>query len=152
MVARVLPVAEIIVGLCLITGVLGRLAALAAALLLSAFVAGLSVNLLRGRRDLDCGCFAFGAADGVPHISWFHPARAGGLAVAALVLALAPAPAVDPLARIAATALGLLVLLGTVAVGQMWAVVHVGRRPVDEYLTQAAIRLRAASAESRYGS
>ena len=127
-VAATLPYVEVLVGVLLILGIGGRWPAVAAALLFTAFTTGLTVNLARGRRDLDCGCFAFGAHE-VPQIGWFHAARAASFTVAALVLALA-----------------------VVAVAQIRSVVHVGRRPVDDYLSAASIRLRATSTVSRYGS
>ncbi|MDN5544381.1 MAG: methylamine utilization protein, partial [Rhodococcus sp. (in: high G+C Gram-positive bacteria)] len=45
----------------------------------------------------------------------------------------------------------LLVLAG-VALAQIRSVVHLGRRPVDDYLSSASIRLRTAETASRYGS
>ena len=66
-VAAPLPFVEVVVGALLILGIGGRWPAVAAALLFTAFTTGLTVNLARGRRDLDCGCFAFGAHE-VPQI------------------------------------------------------------------------------------
>ncbi len=62
-------------------------AALASAVLLAAYGAGMSVNLARGRRHVSCGC---GAGGEVP-LSWWLVGRNGLLAAAALV-ALIPAP------------------------------------------------------------
>src|SRR5262245_37704984 len=53
------PYTEIAVGSLLVTGLVARPAAAAASLLFLVFFAGLAINLLRGRRDLDCGCFSF---------------------------------------------------------------------------------------------
>ncbi len=91
-VARVLPAAEIVVGALLVFGVAGRTAAAAAAVLFLGFFVGLTVNLARGRRELDCGCFAFGDHDAAPRIGWFHSVRAGGFAVVSIVLALTGPP------------------------------------------------------------
>lgn len=150
-VVATLPYVEVLVGVLLILGIGGRWPAVAAALLFTAFTTGLTVNLARGRRDLDCGCFAFGAHE-VPQIGWFHAARAASFTVAALVLALAGSVSVTVPERLAAVAGGLLVVLAVVAVAQIRSVVHVGRRPVDDYLSAASIRLRATSTVSRYGS
>lgn len=150
-VATVLPYAEVLVGALLILGIGEPWPALAAALLFLAFTTGLTVNLARGRRDLDCGCFAFGDHE-VPRIGWFHAARAASFAAGALVLALAGSVSVTVPERLAAVAGGLLVVLAVVVVAQIHAVVHVGRRPVDDYLTAASIRLRATGSVSRYGS
>jgi putative oxidoreductase len=54
--ARMLPPAELSLGLLLPLGVATRVAALASCLLIAGFVFGVGVNVLRGR-DLDCGCF-----------------------------------------------------------------------------------------------
>lgn len=54
--ARVFPVAEVVVGLLLMTGALSRLADIAAGLLFATFAIGIGVNLSRGR-TIDCGCF-----------------------------------------------------------------------------------------------
>lgn len=85
--AIVLVVAEVCIGLALLLPSL-RIAALAGAGLLALFAAAIAINLLRGRRDVDCGC-NLGA---VPQpIGWGLVAR--NLALAALLLAcLVPTP------------------------------------------------------------
>lgn len=150
-VAGALPPVEVLVGTALILGVAGRWAAAGAALLFTAFAFGLTVNLARGRRDLDCGCFAFSAHE-VPRIGWFHAGRAASFAVAALVLAVTHPSGIAPLEQLIGASAGLLTVLAVVAVVQIRSVVHFGRRPVDDYLTSASIRLRAVSTESKYGS
>lgn len=50
------PVAEIMTGAALALPPMTRPAAWAAAILLGAYTAAIGVNLLRGRRDMDCGC------------------------------------------------------------------------------------------------
>ncbi len=54
--ALMLPPAELLTALMLISGTEVRLASVAASLLLVSFVAGVGVNMARGRR-LECGCF-----------------------------------------------------------------------------------------------
>ncbi len=150
-VAGALPIVEVLVGTALILGVAGTWAAAGAALLFIAFTFGLTVNLARGRRDLDCGCFAFSAHE-VPRIGWFHAARAASFTVVALVLAVTHPSGIAPLEQLIGASAGLLIVLAVVAVVQIRSVVHFGRRPVDDYLTSASIRLRAVSTESKYGS
>jgi uncharacterized membrane protein YphA (DoxX/SURF4 family) len=58
-VGHALPIAEILVGLCLITGVLVRANAVLSALLLVAFIIGISSAWARGM-SIDCGCFGGG--------------------------------------------------------------------------------------------
>jgi uncharacterized membrane protein YphA (DoxX/SURF4 family) len=60
--ALVLPWLELIAGVCLITGVWTRSAALWLSLLLLVFIAALGVNAARGI-DVSCGCFSTSAAD-----------------------------------------------------------------------------------------
>ncbi len=55
--AYVLPWMEAILGFCLLLGVGIAWAAAVVGVLLSSFAAAGAVNLLRGRRDLQCGCF-----------------------------------------------------------------------------------------------
>jgi hypothetical protein len=52
-----LPPAEAAIGAILPTGLLAPWAEGAAALLLAAFAVAIGINLLRGRRHIDCGCF-----------------------------------------------------------------------------------------------
>lgn len=145
-----LPWVEIALGAALITGVAGRYAAALAALLFAGFCAGLSINLIRGRRDLDCGCFAFGAAHEVPRIGWFHALRAGGFVLIAAGLAVVPAGTPTVGEHLLGVALAALVLIAAVTVAQLRSIVHPGRRPVDAHLSNASIELRAASTLSRY--
>ena len=51
-----LPVAEIMTGVALLIPAVARLAAVAAGALLTAYIFAIGVNLLRGRRNIDCGC------------------------------------------------------------------------------------------------
>jgi uncharacterized membrane protein YphA (DoxX/SURF4 family) len=58
-VGHALPIAEVLVGLCLIAGVLVRVNAVLSALLLIAFIIGISSAWARGL-SIDCGCFGGG--------------------------------------------------------------------------------------------
>jgi hypothetical protein len=148
-VGRTLPAAEVAVGCVLVLGIAPFLSGLAAAALFAAFFVGLAVNLARGRRDLDCGCFAFAAGgDEIPHIGWWHAARAAGFALAATVVTATPQLGVVD--RVAGAAVGLFVV-GMVCVAlYARSVMSFGRRPIDNYLTNAAIEFRATSSVSRY--
>ena len=55
--AVTLPWAELFCGVLLITGFKTRSAAFVSALLMLAFIFGISVNLVRGN-EIDCGCFS----------------------------------------------------------------------------------------------
>jgi uncharacterized membrane protein YphA (DoxX/SURF4 family) len=55
--AWLLPPAEVLVGIALLTDAFQPIPAFAAALLFSGFAGAIAINLLRGRRELACGCF-----------------------------------------------------------------------------------------------
>jgi uncharacterized membrane protein YphA (DoxX/SURF4 family) len=61
-VGHLLPVLEMVVGVCLVLGVLTRYVAVLAALLFAAFIIGISSAWARGL-SIDCGCFGGGGAD-----------------------------------------------------------------------------------------
>jgi hypothetical protein len=61
--ARALPVAEVVVAISLLLP-LYRWAALGAVAMLILYSVAIAINLARGRREIDCGCF--GPAAGVP--------------------------------------------------------------------------------------
>jgi uncharacterized membrane protein YphA (DoxX/SURF4 family) len=58
-VGHLLPVVEVVIGLCLVLGVLVRGTAVVSALLVTAFVIGISSAWARGL-SIDCGCFGGG--------------------------------------------------------------------------------------------
>lgn len=88
-VAMVLPVAELAVAAGLMIPALAAPAALAAAALLGVFGLAIAVNVLRGRTQIDCGCFRNGMKQ---RISWAMVARNAVLAAMALgAAALLPA-------------------------------------------------------------
>lgn len=153
-VAVALPYVEVLLGALLVVGLGSPFVPAAAAALFLVFFAGLSINLLRGRRELDCGCFAFAKAEGhAPRIGWFHAGRAAALAaLAAALVGLsagtggAPASVPEYLLGLALAVLGFAIGLAVVAVR---AVINPGRRTVDAHLAQARIELRALSARAR---
>ncbi|MEW6268005.1 MAG: MauE/DoxX family redox-associated membrane protein [Thermodesulfobacteriota bacterium] len=55
--SRVLPALEVAIALALLGPATGHAGALAAAALLAVYALAIGINLARGRRDLDCGCF-----------------------------------------------------------------------------------------------
>jgi len=148
-VGRVLPWLEIVLGAGLILGIAPVVTGAVASAMFFAFFAGLTINLLRGRRDLDCGCFAFSAGgEEIAHIGWWHSARAGSFAILAAAVTLTPDIGVFD--RLIGTGVGLFVV-ALVCVGvYARSVMSFGRRPIDDYLTNAAIELRAISSVSRY--
>jgi hypothetical protein len=55
--ASVLPIVEFTAAIGLVVGYTRFLAAAVLLLLLGCFTAAIAANLIRGRRDIDCGCF-----------------------------------------------------------------------------------------------
>jgi uncharacterized membrane protein YphA (DoxX/SURF4 family) len=84
--ARLVPPAELLAALLLLTGAAVRSAALMVALLLLSFLVGVGVNLARGR-DLDCHCFGKSGNGATQHrIGWGLLLRECALLGAALVV------------------------------------------------------------------
>ena len=129
--ARLVVVAELLTALLLASAVGRRLGFAAAAGLLVLYTAAIAVNLLRGRRHIDCGCF--GSAHRAP--------LGGGLvlrnaALVALALAgLGPAAARPLVSADALTAAG-----GTLLLALLYASVN--------RLIENAPRLRALRSSS----
>ncbi|ALJ21599.1 MauE/DoxX family redox-associated membrane protein [Microbacterium sp. No. 7] len=146
-VAALLPLGEVALGALLVTGLAVPFAPAAASALFLVFFGALAINLLRGRRELDCGCFSFAAAGHAPRIGWLHAVRALVLAAAAAALALAPGGyglAVTPLPEsLLALALAGVVVAAGLSTVALRPVFHPGRRSVDTHLAGAAAELRA---------
>lgn len=82
-----LPRFELLTGVLLVVGLLGRVAAGLAAVALTAFTFGAIVNLLRGR-VMDCGCFG---PSRIKRVTWRTVVRNVLLVMAALILMFDPA-------------------------------------------------------------
>jgi hypothetical protein len=85
-VALALPLAEVAVALGLVVPATRRVAAVGAIALLVLFGLAVAVNLLRGRRYIDCGCFRFSMRQ---PLGWGLVGRNAGLILLGLVPALA---------------------------------------------------------------
>ncbi|ODU29639.1 MAG: hypothetical protein ABS80_01630 [Pseudonocardia sp. SCN 72-51] len=86
-----LPLVEILLGVLLVLGAAVRVSAILSALLMAAFIVGITSAWMRGLR-IDCGCFGSGGqlAEGVdPSYGW-ELARDGALLLFAAFLALRP--------------------------------------------------------------
>jgi uncharacterized membrane protein YphA (DoxX/SURF4 family) len=89
-VGHLLPVVELVVGGCLVLGLLTRFAAALSALLFLAFIVGIASVWARAI-EIDCGCFGGGGAD--PGASAGYPweiARDVGLLLLSLWLVVRP--------------------------------------------------------------
>lgn len=105
--SRVVPPLEISVGAAFAAGVAPAVAGIAISVLLAAFSLGITINLLRGRRAITCGCFGSPARA----ISWMIVLRNVALAAATLWAATAPVSlgrgTILPCALVGGTALAL---------------------------------------------
>lgn len=107
-VAMVLPFVEMTVGIGLTQGHVDLVAPLGIALLLI-FAAAMGINIVRGRREIDCGC---GRSDLRQPLSWLLVVR--NLVLAALLLpglAMAQRPALVSIDSLIALAGGLAIVL-----------------------------------------
>ena len=97
-VAYSLPFIELAVALALIFPATRSLSGGAAALLLCAFTVAVAINLLRGRRAIDCGCFSagHGRSDLKQMLSWWLVVR--NMALIGLAVWIAATPAAVPAA------------------------------------------------------
>ena len=142
--AYALPIAEILLGVLLLGSFAVPLAPAAAAILFFIFFVALTINLLRGRRQFDCGCFSFVESQ-APRIGWFHAVRALVLAGFSALLALVPAeygPQITPLPeQLLAFALAALVVAAGLSAVGMKRIYQPGHRSVDTHLAGAAAEL-----------
>lgn len=86
-----LPLVEIVLGVLLLVGLGVRTSAIVSALLMAAFVIGISSAWARGLR-IDCGCFGSGGqlAEGADPTYGWELARDGALLILAVFLAARP--------------------------------------------------------------
>jgi len=124
-VAYLLPPAEAALALWLATGFATASASLAAASLLLLFAAAMGINLLRGRRSIDCGCFQSTLKQS---LSWRLVVRNVAIASFAVIAALAPPVSGDLWQTFQAVLAGtlLFVLLNTLNI--LWSIVPAWRR------------------------
>ena len=87
LIALAVPLAEIVGAIGLLLPAAHRDAAILLSMLLVVFSASIAINLLRGRRNIDCGCFGPMLRQ---QLSWWLPARNLGL-IALLAIAILPA-------------------------------------------------------------
>jgi Methylamine utilisation protein MauE len=84
-IAYALPGVELAIAIGVLVPTTRATGALAAAALLALFAGAMAINLMRGRRDIDCGCFATVLRQ---HLSW--PLVLRNLLLAGLALLIVP--------------------------------------------------------------
>ncbi len=85
--AFVLPWIELALAVSLITGLGLAAGSTAAGALLVIFAIAIAINIVRGRTEIDCGCFRHGLRQ---HLNWALVSRNAGLAAAAFWVATQP--------------------------------------------------------------
>ena len=92
-VGRALPMVEVVVGVCLVLGLLTRISAAVSALLLLAFIFGIASVWARGI-SINCGCFGDGGhdPDAISRYPWEIARDVGLLAASLLVVWLRRTP------------------------------------------------------------
>lgn len=91
-----LPWVELVIACALLSGVFMPWSALAASSLFFLFGAAITINLLRGRRNIDCGCFGPSTQG---HLTWALVVRNIALALLATLAMGLPTPLPDIVAR-----------------------------------------------------
>jgi uncharacterized membrane protein YphA (DoxX/SURF4 family) len=119
-VAWLLAPTELTVALGLAATTTRPYAAFAAVLLLMTFAAAIAINLWRGRRIIDCGCFG-SMLDQT--LSWALVARNGALTALAAVMAASGPPIRPPHWFEIVTAFGgaLTIIIAALTVSQLWS-------------------------------
>lgn len=87
LVTRLLPPVELVLAVGVLVPATRMAAAGGMAVLLAVFAAAIAVNVLRGRTDIDCGCFRSALKQ---NLSWWLVLRNGLLLVLAAACALSP--------------------------------------------------------------
>lgn len=123
-VAYLLPAVEVMVGAALLAGAGSPAAEICAVSLLLMFASAMSVNLLRGRRHVDCGCFQGALRQ---PLRWPLVGRNGVMAV--LLGAAAGPVAADPWTRFNGLMAGLALFLAVQCLNALWAIGPAMPRP-----------------------
>lgn len=123
-VAHVLPPVEAAIAAGLLSGMAAPWPAEAAMILLCAFAVAMGANLLRGRRNIDCGCFQNAFRQ---HLSWILVLR-NLILVLLLQVVIAPViGAVDALSMIDGVLTGSVLFLVLQSLDILWSIVPAWR-------------------------
>jgi Methylamine utilisation protein MauE len=125
-VTYVLPPAEAAIGAILPTGQLAPWAEGAAALLLVAFAVAMGINLLRGRRHIDCGCFQGTLKQ---PLRWTLVSRNALLALLLAAAGAAPSGRPDGWTVVNGLLAGGALFVVLQSLNALWAVIPAARRP-----------------------
>ena len=123
-VAYALPPAEAAVGAALLTGTFSPWAEAAAAALLLVFAFAMAVNLMRGRRHIDCGCFQGTLKQ---TLRWSLVARNGVIALLIGMTAAAPSLRAGWWAEVNGLLAGCALFVVLQSLNALWSIVPVRR-------------------------
>lgn len=133
-VGRALPASEAIVAIGLLVGILVGWLALAAVGLFLLFGCAVAINLLRGRRDISCGCFG---PQQDHHLSWSLTVRNAILAgLAGVICRVSLSPTFHSAARLPITETAAIMFLAGAALAFWWlcvVIVKLSRLPEVGY-------------------
>jgi hypothetical protein len=119
-VTYVLPPAEAAIGAILATGLFAPWAEAAAALLLGVFAVAMGINLLRGRRHIDCGCFQSTLKQ---PLSWTLVSRNALLALLLVAAGAAPSGRSDAWALVNGLLAGGALFVVLQSLNALWAII-----------------------------
>jgi uncharacterized membrane protein YphA (DoxX/SURF4 family) len=124
--AYLLPPFEALLGAMLLLGLLSPWAEAVAAALLLLFAAAMAINIKRGRRHIDCGCFQSALKQ---TLSWILVARNGVLALLLGLALLTTQGPKDLRMTIDGLLVGGVLFVILQSLNIMWAIVPAWRRP-----------------------
>jgi uncharacterized membrane protein YphA (DoxX/SURF4 family) len=123
-----LPPAEAAIGATLPTGLFAPWAEAAAALLLGVFAVAMGINLLRGRRHIDCGCFQGTLKQ---PLSWVLVSRNALLALLLVAAAAAPSGRADAWAVVNGLLAGGALFVVLQSLNALWAIIPAVRPGIE---------------------
>jgi uncharacterized membrane protein YphA (DoxX/SURF4 family) len=126
--AYLIPPAELVLGATLLLGVAYPWPELSAAGLLLLFALAMGINLRRGRRHIDCGCFQSALKQ---TLSWTLVMRNGVLALLMGIALLSNVAPDDPLTRVNGYLAGGALFIILQALGILWSISPARRRAVQ---------------------
>lgn len=124
--AYLLPPFEMLLGAALLFGLLSPWTELTAAALLLVFAAAMAINLKRGRRHIDCGCFQSALKQS---LSWSLVVRNGVLALLLCTALPTPRGAADLALTMNGLLAGCVLFVILQSLNILWGIVPAWRRP-----------------------
>jgi hypothetical protein len=128
--AYLLPPVEAVLALALVMGEQATWAVAGAAALLSLFAVAMAVNLIRGRRAIDCGCFQSALRQ---NLSWVWVGRNVGLALGLVLTCAVVGEPGDAWSTLYAAAVGAVLFVLLSALTILGSIVPAWRQPASRH-------------------